>query len=215
MFGDLILGAGFNVTGMAVPDDIERLHFLDSLSVLDVEGVASARIMADVGSGAGIPALVLAIALPDVQISALESQRKKCGFIESAVGELGLANVTVHCARIEEYARADGRAAYDVVVSRAVGTLSLVAEYSLPLLRLGGVMVAMKGRVSNQERIHGLRALDILGAEAFDEVRLQPFAGAENRWAYVARKSRRTPDRYPRRPGVPAKRPLGNSPLVS
>jgi len=83
-YGDLILGSGFNITGIAQPEDIERLHFLDSLSLLDIEEVAAARTVVDLGSGGGLPALVLAVALPDVKVRVIESQRKKCIFIEKA-----------------------------------------------------------------------------------------------------------------------------------
>ena len=208
-FGDLILGAGFNVTGVRDPEQIEVLHFLDSLSLLEVGAVSSAESIADLGSGAGLPVLVLALARPGMEITAVESQRKKCAYIEKTAETLGITNVTVCCARAEEYGRSTGREAHDVVVSRALAALPVVAEYSLPLLRLGGVMVAMKGSISDQERTQGLRALGILGADGLDGIRLHPFVGAENRWAYVARKTRVTPEEYPRRPGVPARRPLG------
>jgi 16S rRNA (guanine527-N7)-methyltransferase len=212
VLGDLILAASFNVTSVRDPEEIERTHFLDSLSLLDVPGLMAARRLADVGSGAGLPALVLALALPDVNVVAVESVRKKCSFIEDAAKTLGLTNLAVACARAEEYGRSDARAAHDVVVTRAVGSLAVVAEYSLPLLTLDGAMVAMKGLVSDQERIQGLRALAILGADGLDALRLHPFEGAENRWAYVAKKVRPTPAEFPRRPGLPAKRPLGDFP---
>jgi 16S rRNA (guanine527-N7)-methyltransferase len=208
-FGDLILSAGFNITGITDPEEIERRHFLDSLSLLEIEAVSSARILADVGSGGGLPAVVLALALPGVQVKAVESQRKKCAFIEKAATELGAENVVACCIRAEDYGLSRGREAHDVVVSRALAALPVVAEYSLPLLRLGGTMVAMRGSISDQERIHAARALGILGADELEEIRLHPFERAENRWAYTARKVRVTPEGYPRRSGIPAKRPLG------
>lgn len=142
-------------------------------------------------------------------VTAIESQRKKCEHIESAATALGLGNVTVCCLRVEDYARADGRAAYDVAVSRAVATLPVVVEYSVPLLRVGGTMVAMKGPISDQERTRAVGALAILGAERLETFRSDSFVGARDRWLYVAEKVRATPDGYPRRSGVPAKRPLG------
>jgi len=208
--GDIILRTEFNVTGIDDPEDIERLHFLDCLSALDWKPVLSARSLVDIGSGAGLPALVLALALPGASISAVESRGKKCAFIRAAARRLGLVNVSVWCARVEAHGRGAGREAYDVAVSRAVASLPVIAEYSLPLLKLGGTMVALKGSISNEERIRGSRALGILGADGPDEIRLYPFRGAENRWAYVATKTRPTPDAYPRRPGIPTKRPLGN-----
>lgn len=212
VLGDILVGAEFNVSGVKDPEEIERLHFLDSLSVLEVKAVASAENLVDVGSGAGLPALVLAIALSGAEVTAVESQRKKCAYIENAAETLGLKNVTVCCQRAEEYGRSAGRETHQVVVSRALAALPVVAEYSLPLLRVGGVMVAMKGSVSDQERTQAVSALGILGADRLDAVRLHPFVGAENRWAYVATKARDTPGEFPRRPGIPAKRPLGGFP---
>lgn len=209
LLGDLILGAGFNVTGVKDPRQLERVHFLDSLSLLDLECISAARQLADLGSGAGLPALVLALVLPRMQVVAVESHRKKCAHIEWAAEVLSLANVEVRCARAEDYGRKEGREAHEVVVSRAVAALPVVAELSVPLLANGGTMVAMKGAISDQERIQAELALGILGCGPLDVVRLRPFPSAENRLAYLAHKIRPTPDRYPRRPGIPGKRPLG------
>ena len=207
--GDLILQAGFNVTGLNKPEDIERQHFLDSLSLLRIPAVRDAERLVDIGSGGGLPALVLALVLPGCRVTALESQRKKCAYIEETAGKLGLPNLEVVCLRAEEYGRGSGRAAHDVAVTRAVAALPVVAEYSVPLLGLGGLMVAMKGLISDQERIQASRALGILGADELEALRLEPFEGSVNRWALLARKVRPTPDDYPRRIGMPAKHPLG------
>ncbi|OFW61242.1 MAG: 16S rRNA (guanine(527)-N(7))-methyltransferase RsmG [Actinobacteria bacterium RBG_16_64_13] len=207
--GDLLLGAEFNVTGLSDPEAIEERHFLDSLSLLAVPPVASSAELADIGSGAGLPALILALALPTTRVTAIESVRKKCGYIERAAETLGLENVVVRCMRAEEYGRSAGREAHDVVVSRALAALPVVAEYSLPLLRIGGVMIAMKGAVSDQEHTQATNALGILGGGELSAMRLDPFEGSDNRWAYRAEKIRATPAEFPRRPGVPAKRPLG------
>jgi 16S rRNA (guanine527-N7)-methyltransferase len=207
--GDLLLSAGFNVTSIREPEAIERFHFLDCLALLELAPVRQARRIADLGSGAGLPALVLALALPDSQVIAIESQRKKCGFIREAAVAMELTNVEVRCSRAEDYGRGEGRGSHDAVVSRALATLPVIAEYSLPLLVSGGTMLAMKGEISNQERIQAQRALDILGAGELEATRLEPFAGAENRWVYIAAKVRPTPASFPRRPGTPTQRPLG------
>ena len=209
--GDLILEAGLNITALTDPEEIERQHFLDSLSLLAIPSVTRARRIVDVGSGGGLPALLLAIALPASSITALESLQKKCTYIESTARELGLTNVVVACGRAEDYGRGSGRAAHDVAVSRALAALPVVVEYSLPLLELEGLMVAMKGQISDQECIQASKALGILGAGALEAKRLEPFEGAVNRWAYMARKVRPTPADYPRRAGMPAKRPLGDA----
>jgi 16S rRNA (guanine527-N7)-methyltransferase len=207
--GDLILGAEFNVTAIRAPDELEKTHFLDSLSLLKRPEVLAARKIADIGSGGGLPALVLALALPGATVSAIESVGKKCEHIKQVAAALGLKNVVVHCERAEDHARSGGREAYDLAVSRAVAPLPVVAEYSLPLLRVGGSMMAMKGLISDQERTHTLVALGILGADGLEIVRLDPFTGARDRLVCVAKKLRETPSEYPRRAGVPQKRPLG------
>ena len=140
--------------------------------------------------------MVLAIARP-TKITAVESQRKKCNFITETAEVLGLENVAVYCMRAEDYGRAEGREAHDVVLSRALASLAVVAEYSLPLLSTGGSMVAMKGDISTQERIQAQEALDILGGGPLESIRLDPFPGALNRWVHIARKIRVTPTEYP------------------
>ncbi len=209
LLGDLILEAGFNVSGIRDPVEIERLHFLDSLSLLRLEVVSAAALIADIGSGGGLPALVLGLAVRSARVTAIESQRKKCEYIERAAAVLALDNVSVCCARAEDHARSGGSGLYDVVVSRAVAALPVVVEYSLPLLRMGGAMVAMKGRVSDHECTQASSALGILGGDELEVVRLDPFPGSRDRLAYLAKKVRKTPSVYPRRSGMPLKRPLG------
>lgn len=209
VLGDLILNAPLNITGLKEPDEIERVHFLDSLSLLELPQVRSAGLLADVGSGGGLPALVLAVALPETTVTAVESIGKKCDHITAVATSLGLSNLQVRCARAEDYARTADREVYDAVVSRALASLPVVAEYSIPLVRLGGHMVAMKGVISNQERTHALGALGILGSDGMDVIELHPFHGSRGRLVYVAKKTRTTPAMYPRRAGAPQKRPLG------
>jgi 16S rRNA (guanine527-N7)-methyltransferase len=209
ILGDLITAAGFNISGVKEPGEIERTHFLDSLSLLRLGVVSSAGHIVDIGSGGGLPALVLALALPDTHVVAIESQRKKCKHIDHAARTLGLNNLAASWIRAEDHARAGGQEVYDVAISRAVASLPVVAEYSLPLLRVGGAMVAMKGAVSDQERTQAVRALGILGGGELEVVRLDPFSESRDRSAYIAKKYRDTPAIYPRRAGVPSKRPLG------
>jgi 16S rRNA (guanine527-N7)-methyltransferase len=126
------------------------------------------------------------------------------------VKALCLENAEVRCVRAEDYGRGSGRGAHDVVVSRALAALPVVAELSVPLLESGGTMVAMKGTVSDQERTQAETALGILGCGTLHAVRLRSFQQADNRLAYLAKKMQATPERYPRRPGMPQKRPLGS-----
>lgn len=199
------------MTAIREPQLVERLHFLDSLSLLDLPAMAGSGTVVDIGSGAGLPALVLAIARQSLAVTAVESVRKKCEFMQQAIAVLQIMNANVACTRAEEFGRRAGRGRFDIAVSRALAALPVVVELSLPLLREGGHMVALKGAISDLERIQGERALGILGGSSLESFRLHPFLGAENHWAYVSQKIRATPEGYPRRAGVPNKHPLGEA----
>jgi 16S rRNA (guanine527-N7)-methyltransferase len=208
-FGDLLHEAKTNVTAIREPESIERFHFLDSLALLGIEEAVSATSLVDLGAGAGLPALVLAVALPDTMVTAVESVHKKCHFMEKVAAELGLTNVNVVCARAEDFGHSSARESFEVATARALASLAVVLEYALPLVRVGGLVVAMKGAMSDQERTAGENAAGILGGRVAGRERVRPFAEAENRWLYLVDKVDHTPDRFPRKPGVPAKRPLG------
>ena len=214
-FGDLLLSSKTNVSGLRTAEEIEELHFLDSLSLLQLQVVREAQEIVDVGTGGGLPSVVLAIAQPDTTVIALDSVGKKCRFVESAASKLGLGNLQVICGRAEEFGRGEGRERFDVATSRALAALPVVAELTLPLVRVGGQMVAMRGALSNQERIDGQFALGILGGGQLQERQVVPFPGADNRWLHMAQKEVPTPARYPRRVGVPAKQPLSAHEAVS
>ena len=210
-FGDLLIGCPFNVTSLREPQDIERQHFLDALSLLGVTAVREARELVDVGSGGGIPAVVLAVVSPATLVVALESVKKKCDFIRRTAAALGLENIVVECARAEDYGREHGRERFDVAVARAVASLPVLAELCLPLVRVGGTFVAMKGAISTQECMEGGKAVAILGGDEISVRSVEPVAGAENRCLVVARKLTRTSGSFPRRAGVPERKPLGGS----
>ncbi len=211
--GDAVLRSRINVTALRTPESIERGHFLDSLSLLDTGAFRQTPLsVVDVGSGGGFPALVLAVALSGVEITAVESVGKKCAFIAHTAEELGLNNLRVLCGRAEEIGHSAHRESFDLAVARALGSLSLVAELCTPLVRLGGLVVAMKGDMAPSERVAGLAALAILGVDYVDEKIVVPFAGAQDLRLVVARKRRPTPLRYPRGAGLPAKKPLGSGP---
>lgn len=181
----------------------------DSLSGLEVEDLARARRIADVGAGAGFPGLVLAIALPRARVDLIESVGRKTAVIDRLIVAAKVDNARSVTARVEEWGRAPfGRAAYDAVTARAVASLSVLVEYAAPLLRLSGVFVAWKGALGPGELRLGKGAGAQVGL-AFEEVRrVEPFRGARDRRLVVFRKTAPTPERFPRRPGVAAKRPL-------
>jgi 16S rRNA (guanine527-N7)-methyltransferase len=180
------------------------VHVADSLTGLAVPELRAARRLADLGAGAGLPGLPLALALPETVVVLVESQRRKCAFLERAVAALALSNVEVAYARAEELEAA----AFDVVTARAVAALPVLCEYAAPLLAPGGVLVAWKGAVDAAEDADGLAAAQTLGLEREAMRPVEPYAGSERRTLHVFRKIAPTPAGYPRRPGMAAKRPL-------
>jgi 16S rRNA (guanine527-N7)-methyltransferase len=195
------------VTAVREPARAIDAHVADSLAALALgDRVRAARTIADLGSGSGFPGLALAAALPDARVSLVESVGKKCAFLERAAAAAGLRNVAVIHARAEEWR--DGIGIHDLVTARALAPLPVLAEYAAPLLRVGGALVAWKGRPDAAEEADGAAAARELGLSTHDPVDLDPLQSAKNRRLYVYSKVRETPPGYPRRPGMARKRPL-------
>lgn len=193
-----------------VTDAVEGVdqHLADSWVALDLDVVRRARRAADLGTGAGIPALPLAVALPGLQMALVESVGRRTVFLERAIEECGLTErAEIVAERAEGWP--EGIGVHDLVTSRALATLDVVLEYSAPLLQLGGVAVAWKGALTDEERAGGFKAAEVLGLEIEAEIVVEPFAGARDRRLVVARKVAETPERFPRREGMAKKKPLG------
>jgi len=183
-------------------------HLADSLVALDVpELVWQESTIADLGAGAGFPGLPLAIALPSSDVFLVESNTRKCQFLLRAASECELSNVSVVRERAELWR--DGLGRCDIVVARALAALPVVAEYAAPLLRVGGALVAWRGRRDQAEEAAGARAAAQLGLEPRSPIAVSPYESAEHRHLHVMVKVADTPPRYPRRPGVARKHPLG------
>jgi 16S rRNA (guanine527-N7)-methyltransferase len=204
-----------SLTSVREPEAAWRAHVADSLTGLEVPELRAARAIADVGAGAGFPAFVLALALPQARVDAIESVARKCEFMELAAREAGVPNLRVINARSEEWARTappdGGREAYDAVTARAVGRLATLAELASPLLREGGVLVAWKGRRDPEEEVELERAQEPTAMELVRVLAVGEQAGYEHRHLHVLRKAGPTPERLPRRPGLAKRRPLGRS----
>lgn len=219
-FVDLLVGraARLGLTAIADPVSAATKHLLDSLTCLKVmEKLAPGRKVVDVGSGAGLPGIPLAIARPDLEFCLLESSKKGCGFLEDAVRGLELGNVRVVCMRAEEAGRdATLREGFDMAVCRAVARLIVAAEYCLPLVRVGGLMVAMKGPAGRDELSEAQAALSVLGGEEEGALEFDIAAPASSgasceslrRLLICIAKKKPTPEKYPRRTGIPSKRPF-------
>lgn len=186
-------------------------HLADALVGLDVDALRASRAIADLGSGGGVPGIPIAIALPHARVSLLESQSRKCEFLANVVAAAALENVSVVNARAEDWPA--GAACQDAVLARALAPQAVVAEYAAPLLRIGGVLVDWRGRRDEPDERAALEAVAELGLELQEIRRVEPFEGACDRHLHVYRKIAPTPDRFPRRPGIARKRPLGRSDL--
>jgi len=196
-------------TTITDPERAVDVHVADSLTGLGVEELRSARRIADLGAGAGFPGLVLAAALPEAHVALVESLSRKCVFLERVLDASGLLNAEVVCARAEEWAA--GLGACDAVTARALAPLGVLVEYAAPLLRDGGVLVAWKAVRHPAEEAAGDRAADAVGLHRLAVRRVNPFPEADHRHLYLYSKVRETPGRFPRRPGMARKRPLGGS----
>jgi 16S rRNA (guanine527-N7)-methyltransferase len=183
------------------------MHLADSLSALELSPVREAEQIADLGSGAGFPGLALAVALPGAQVSLVESQRRRCEFLERMCAKALVENARVICVRAEQWH--EGLSRHDLVVARAVAPQPVVLEYAAPLLRLGGSLVDWRGRRAPPEEDAAATAAAELGLRRVAIHRVLPFAGARDHHLHLFSKVAETPARFPRRPGVARKRPLG------
>jgi 16S rRNA (guanine527-N7)-methyltransferase len=182
-------------------------HLADSLVALELPEVCAATRIADLGAGAGLPGLPLAIALPESAVLLVESHGRKCEYLRRACTECAIANAEVVQVRAEEWA--EGADSCDLVVARALAPLAVVAEYAAPLLQVGGALVAWRGRRDGAEEASAERAARELGLEAHTPLAVTPYPGALHRHLHVMVKIGATPPRFPRRPGIARKRPLG------
>ena len=193
-------------TAVTEPARVAAVHIQDSLLGLDVEAVARASRIADIGSGAGLPGLVIAAALPGARVDLVESAGRKSEWIAAAAAAMELENARAITARAEEWAAAEGRDAYDVVLVRALDSLPVLVEYAAPLLGLGGTLVAWKRNLDEAERRAGASAAAVLGMEPRSRGPGKAPAGTTELVLYEKRAP--TPPGYPRRPGRARKRPL-------
>jgi 16S rRNA (guanine527-N7)-methyltransferase len=199
--------AQLNLTRITAPDEIATRHFLDSLRCALSWGEPPHRLI-DIGSGAGFPGVPLKILHPEIQLTLVESTGKKAAFLRRLASDLGLDGVTVLAERAETLGRLPAhREQYDLVTARAVAELRVLAELCLPLCRVGGRFLAPKGAQPEAEVATAARAIEMLGGA---QARIEPvhIPGVEPRTLVVIDKIAATPAQYPRRAGVPARRPL-------
>jgi 16S rRNA (guanine527-N7)-methyltransferase len=200
-----------NLTAIVDSEEAQLRHFVDSLTVARVltGPVRDHGRMLDVGAGAGFPGLPLKLMFPGMHLSMLDSVGKKTSFLKHLVETLELEDVDVYNGRAEDLAmRSELRESFDVVVSRGVARMRVLMEYTLPYCRIGGIVVTMKKGGIEPEVSDALHAMDVL-AGRIREMRGVTVGGLDDgRALVVVDKIKPTPAKFPRRPGLPAKRPL-------
>ena len=200
-----------NLTALTSPQDVAVKHYIDSLLCYD-QLLMQGRKVIDVGTGAGFPGIPLKIFDPSLQLVLLDSLAKRLKFLRETAGQLSLTGISFEHMRAEDAGQDKKlRGQADVAVSRAVARLSVLAEYCLPLVKMNGFFVALKGSKYKEELLEGEKALQILGGSV-TSVKETGLPGLDDgRAIIVIQKIRETPAMYPRRAGLPGKNPLGSS----
>lgn len=196
-----------NLTSIVDDIDIIDKHFIDSLLVFRYFSIKDKARVADIGTGAGFPGIPIKIYKPDINLLLLESIEKKVRFLNHIVGKLGLSDVQIINERTEIIAHNSMyRESYDLVVARCVARLPVLAEYCLPYVSIDGYFVAYKGQEAETEIDESLNALEKLGGK-FERLEVDEIY-PDRRTLIFIKKAKKTPEKYPRRPGIPKKNPL-------
>nr|WP_307992720.1 16S rRNA (guanine(527)-N(7))-methyltransferase RsmG [uncultured Niameybacter sp.] len=199
-----------NLTAITEDFEVITKHFLDCLTVQSSIDLTQVKTLVDVGTGAGFPGLVLKIAFPNVKITLIDSLNKRLKFLQEVIDTLGLKDIECVHSRAEDLGKNKlYREQFEVCASRAVANLAVLSEYTLPFVKKGGYLIALKGQKLDEELTQGQKAVEILGGEidaVFDVV--VPYTDLNHRIAKV-KKVKETPKKYPRKAGEPTKAPLG------
>jgi len=199
-----------NLTRITDYEEVQIKHFLDSLTVaLALKPPIGSVSLIDVGTGAGIPGVPLKILLPDIKLVLLDATAKKAAFLHHIKHKLGLDNVDIVVGRAEDVAHeAQYREKFELVLSRAVAQLPTLVELTLPFCAIGGSFVAQKKGAIDPEISQAARVISLLGGNFREMKRVDLEEFTDERWLITIDKVLPTPQQYPRRPGIPAKRPL-------
>lgn len=198
-----------NLTAITEEKEIIIEHFLDSLSCIQTKYLKDEGKMIDVGTGAGFPGIPLKIVLPNIQLTLLDSLKKRIGFLEELCAELNLSKVELIHGRAEDFGKnKDYRERYDYVVSRAVAALNILVEYCIPFIKAGGYFICQKGPKLIEEMKDAKKAIKILGGEIVDQIKIDlPFSDRDYN-ILIIKKIKQTPIKYPRKAGKPSKNPI-------
>lgn len=196
-----------NLTAIREPEEVVRKHFIDCLTLLKVCEIPQGASIADVGTGAGFPGMVLKIVREDLRLTLIDSLKKRLNFLDALCEKLGLSAKTLHL-RAEEAGRApQTREKFDVAAARAVASLNVLSEYCLPLVKPGGTFIAMKSLKAQEELAEAERAIALLGGGSA-KIETIPLYEDMTRTFVLVEKKRTTPPKYPRQSGKIAKAPL-------
>lgn len=205
-FRELLLkfNAMFNLTAITDGEGIKYRHFIDSIA--PEKFFPEGSDVVEIGSGGGFPSIPLKIVRDDLKFTLVESSVKKCAYLNEVINGLELKDVRVVCARAEDFARSEGREKFSVVCARAVAPLNTLAEYCLPLIKKGGIMLAYKGECSEEIK-KAQRAFSVLGGK-LERVEKYELANCGSRTLAIVKKVENTPEKYPRGQGKERKYPL-------
>lgn len=198
-----------NLTAITEREDVYLKHFYDSLTLAFYEDFTNDKKLVDVGAGAGFPSIPLKIAFPDLEVTIVDSLNKRVNFLNTVISDLDLSGVSAYHDRAETFGQnSDFRGQFDVATARAVARLNLLAEFCIPLLKKGGQFLAMKAAQTHDEREEAKQAIATLGGKFIEDIAFDLPNEAGERHIVRIEKRKETPNKYPRRPGKPAKNPL-------
>lgn len=196
-----------NLTAITDYEEIILKHFIDSLTI--AKYIDKNSYLVDVGTGAGFPGIPLKIVREDIEVVLLDSLNKRIMFLNEVINELDLKNIEAVHSRVEEFGRNKKyREKFDVATSRAVANLSTLSEYMIPLVKVGGKCVCMKGKEVEQELQDAKNAINVLGGKVVDKVEFKLLDNDISRNIILISKCNNTPAKYPRKPGTPSKEPI-------
>jgi len=198
-----------NLTAITDEPSVYLKHFYDSISLAFYVDMNGQKTICDVGAGAGFPSIPLKICFPDLEVTIIDSLNKRISFLEHLAEELKLKNVHFVHSRAEDFAQDKKyRETFDVVTARAVARLSVLSELCVPLVKKDGLFVSMKGAAAEDELLDSKKALSVLGAELNEKYSFVLPQENSERNIFVFNKVKKTPGKYPRKPGVPNKTPI-------
>ena len=199
-----------NLTAITEENEVYLKHFYDSIMLAMANDFSGENLsLCDVGSGAGFPSIPLKIVFPNLSITIVDSLNKRITFLKTLSDELGLDNVYLYHDRAETFGKnKDFRESFDYVTARAVARLNILTELCLPLVKKNGLFLAMKAAKSEEETEEAKKAISLLGGKLESEEDVTLPVTNDSRYIIAIRKKKETPNKYPRKPGMPNKQPL-------